>query len=238
VKAGGIKRYLLDEKKRRYKMRIFLSLIAIALFMTGCTTSTRSISQYQYGYNPSYQGEMSQLNFIKEVSSSKATGSTEPINISSGERVMVMQSGQLYPDASLLVNLEPNCNIIPMSGIPNKDSVPDITLLDAAKAGGVTKIIAYWGNIETSIKPKESKAVSWIPIAGYYVPDENQRMRVSVSAIVSDVSTGRWFNFTAHSSETEISHSNYTAYRKDGEHVEKLKAEAYGRLVQKLVKKK
>ncbi len=220
-------------------MQNFSILIIITIFVFGCTTSNRSISQYQHGYNTSYRGEISQLNFIKEISISKATGSNTPIYISEEERVMVMQSGQLHPDSSLLVHLDTECNAIPISGIPekNKDLVPNVTLLDAARAGGVTKIMAYWGNVETSIKPKHSKMVSWIPIAGYYVPDESQKMRVTISAIVSDVSSGRWFNFTAHSSETEISHSIYTARRKDSEQVEKLKAEAYENIVQQLTKK-
>ena len=215
-------------------MRIVLGLVASTLVIAGCSTSNRSISQYQYGYNFSYGGEMSQMNFIREISTSKATGSSTPISVSDGERVMVMQSGQLYPDASFLVHLTTKCDVIPMSGIPDKNQVTSPTLIDAAKAGGVTKIVAYWGNIETTIKPKDSKAISWIPIAGYYVPDEDQKMRVSISAIVSDVSSGRWFNFTAHSSETKISHSSYTARAKDSEQVEKLKAEAYERLIQKL----
>ncbi len=180
---------------------------------------------------------MSQMNFIREISSSKAAGSSTAIRISENERVMVMQSGQLYPDASFLVHLDPVCDVIPMSGIPDKNQAPTVTLIDAAKAGGITKIVAYWGNIETTIKPKDSKAISWIPIAGYYVPDENQKMRVSVSAIVSDVSSGRWFNFTAHSSETEISHSSFTSRTKDSEQVEKLKAEAYKHLILQLTGK-
>lgn len=215
-------------------MRTIPVLIAITLLIAGCTTSNRSISQYQYGYNFSYGGEMSQMNFIREISSSKTTGSSTPIHIVAGERVMVMQSGQLYPDASFLVHLNPKCDVIPMSGIPDKNRVQNTTLIDAAKAGGITKIVAYWGNIETTVKPKDSKAISWIPIAGYFVPDEDQKMRVSISAIVSDVSTGRWFNYTAHSSETKISHSGYTARAKDSEQVEKLKAEAYKNLITQL----
>lgn len=180
---------------------------------------------------------MSQMNFIREISSDKATGSSAPIHISRDDRVLVMQSGQLYPDASFLVHLDPKCSVIPMSGIPDKSPTTGTPLIDAAKAGGVAKIVAYWGNIETTHQPMDSKAISWIPIAGYYVPDENQKMRVSISAIVSDVSSGRWFNYTAHSSETEILHSSHTARAKDSEQVEKLKAEAYENLVQQLAGK-
>lgn len=205
---------------------IFLMCLFLA---NGCET-TRSISHYQYGYNPSYRGELSEVEFIKDISSGApagAAGVAAPIRIGAGERVIVLQSGQIRPDETLLAALTGKCAVIPMSGVPSEHSVGGPSLREAARAGGVSKIIAYWGSIETSIQPRGTKAISWVPIAGWYIPDESQRMRVSVSAIVSDVATGRWSDITAVSGETEISHSSMNSQSRDSRQVEQLKAEAY-----------
>jgi hypothetical protein len=66
---------------------------------------------------------------------------------------------------------------------------------------------------------------------------KDQKMRVTLSAIVSDVTSGRWFNYTVTSSETEVSRSHYNAKEKDTEQVEALKAEAYRLLMDELTGK-
>lgn len=73
------------------KKRIFGLLCAV--IMCGCSTANRSISQYRYGYNPSYQGEMSEAEFIKDISTGGISGSIGPVRIAKGEKVIVMQSG-------------------------------------------------------------------------------------------------------------------------------------------------
>ncbi len=214
-------------------MRTACLCVLCALLACGCQT-TRSISHYQYGYNPSYQGELSEVEFVKDVSTSAPIDADAPVRIAKGERVIVMQSGQIRPDASFLSCFDGRCDLVAMSGVPSRHAVGGPSLREAAKAGGIDKIVAYWGSIETSIQPKDTKAVSWVPIAGWYIPDESQKMRVSVSAIVSDVPSGRWSAVAAVSDETEVSHSMMTARTKDSQQVEKLKSQAYQRLVQKL----
>lgn len=61
-------------------------------------------------------------------------------------------------------------------------------------------------------------------------------MRVSVSAIVSDVATGRWSDITAVSGETVISHSSMNSQSRDSRQVEQLKAEAYLGLARQLTR--
>jgi hypothetical protein len=202
--------------------------------MCGCSTANRSISQYRYGYNPSYQGEMSEAEFVKDISAGGINGSAELVRIAKGEKVIVMQSGQIRPDAAMLGSLSGVCNVLPMSGIPAQHTLGNISLRDAAKAGGVSKIIAYWGNIETSTQPIGTQAISWVPVAGLFVPDTSQKMRVAVSAIIADTASGRWSDVTVVSKETEIIASSVNGCRKDSEQAELLKADAYQKLVQQL----
>ena len=79
--------------------------------MCGCSTANRSISQYRYGYNPSYQGEMSEAEFVKDISAGGINGSAELVRIAKGEKVIVMQSGQIRPDAAMLGSLSGVCNV-------------------------------------------------------------------------------------------------------------------------------
>lgn len=214
------------------KKSVFGLLCAVT--MCSCQSANRSISQYQYGYNPSYRGELSESEFIKDISAGSITGLTEPIRIAKGEKVIVMQSGQIRPDTAFLSGLSGACNVLPMSGVPAQYTSDNISLRDAARAGGVSKIIAYWGNIETSTQPIGTQAISWVPIAGLFIPDTSQKMRVALSAIVADTASGRWSDVTVVSRETEIVHSSVNGYRKDGEQVELLKADAYQKLAQQL----
>jgi hypothetical protein len=178
---------------------------------------------------------MSEIEFIKDVSTGDINDSPTSIHISLGEKIIVMQSGQIRPDEAFLSVLS-RYNVIPMSGIPSKHAVGGASLREAANAGGISKIIVYWGNIETSVQPMGTKAVSWIPIAGYYIPDQSQKMRISISAIISDVASGRWTAFTAVSSETTVSHSMMTSNAKDSQQVEQLKSEAYRRLAEQITR--
>lgn len=217
-------------------MRLTVPFILCVALVSGCVT-TRSISNYQYGYNTYYRGELSEVEFIKDISDPQAPRLSAPIQVAQGEKVIVIQSGQLRPDAAFLSLLAGKCSVVPMSGVPSLHSVGGPTLREAAKAGGVVKVIAYWGSIQTAIQPKGAKAISWVPVAGWYIPDESQKMRVSVSAIIGDVATGQWSDVTAVSSETETSHSSFNLQATDSRQVEELKADAYSRLLDQLVKK-
>ncbi len=217
----------------KQNMKTLCLSVFCALLAVGCQ-STRSISYYQQGYNPSYMGELSEVEFVKDISSGQPIGAADPVRILKGDRVIVMQSGQIRPDAPLLAGLVGHVELVPMSGMPSKHAVGGPSLRDAALSGGVTKILAHWGSIETSVTPKDTKIISWVPIVGWHIPDNSQKMRVSVSAIIADVSSGQWSSVTALSDETVISHSMMSARTKDSKQVAQLKAQAYLRLVESL----
>jgi hypothetical protein len=178
---------------------------------------------------------LSEVEFIKDVSGDEPAAAGAPVRLAEGERVIVLQSGQIRPDASLLAELEGRCEAVPMSGVPSQHAVGGRSLRQAAQAGRVAKIFAYWGSIETDVQPMGTKAVSWVPVAGWYIPDESQRMRVLVSGIVADVVSGRWADFHALSDETEISRSFMNSQWRDAQQVEELKKQAYKRIVQRLM---
>jgi hypothetical protein len=46
--------------------------------------------------------------------------------------------------------------------------------------------------LEASERDTAGKAVSWVPIAGWFVPDSSQRMRIRLRVVVLDVPTGQW----------------------------------------------
>lgn len=41
-----------------------------------------------------------------------------------------------------------------------------------------------------------NKVVSWVPILGALVPDENQRMRIRLKVALIDVKSGKWEMFS------------------------------------------
>ncbi|MCX6955432.1 MAG: aminopeptidase, partial [Verrucomicrobia bacterium] len=57
---------------------------------------------------------------------------------------------------------------------------------------GYDKIVCYWGVLESEHQDKVTKAVSWVPLAGYLVPDQRDSMRIRLKAVVMDVASGQW----------------------------------------------
>ncbi len=53
-------------------------------------------------------------------------------------------------------------------------------------------IIAYWGILESSERTTGGAAATWVPIAGLFIPDSSQRMRIRMRIVLVDVHTGRW----------------------------------------------
>ena len=80
-----------------------------------------------------------------------------------------------------------------------------------------------------------TKSVSWIPIAGNFVPDENQRMRINLHAVLLNVATGRWSAYTGKPAEDAVLSAQVLRGSSDQKQVAKLKAAAYASLVDELV---
>lgn len=56
--------------------------------------------------------------------------------------------------------------------------------------------MVYWGVLESARENLSTKVVSWVPILGALVPDENQRMRIRLKVALIAVKTGHWSMFS------------------------------------------
>ncbi|KRP35666.1 MAG: hypothetical protein ABS34_10505 [Opitutaceae bacterium BACL24 MAG-120322-bin51] len=232
---------------------IILITISVVIF-TGC--QTRSISDSGYRKDYSFRGELSELEVLgvsasKDVSESmiqEALMKVGTVNLSRSEKVVVVQSGSQFPDQGVVSEMEKYYQVIPLSGVPNRSNTlnrwdqsnqnkgEETTPLDlafrlaAAKANAKT-LIVFWGILESSREGYASKTVSWVPIVGSFVPDEDQQMRIRLKVAVIDVASGYWEMMTPEIYDDERSSMRLTRESQDQKQVELLKEKAYMRMV-------
>ena len=176
----------------------------VVLWLTGCA-STRSISDsgYRGGDRPrwGYKGELSEFDIVGEASRTNisnadiqsALNSGGGVRLQRGEPVLVIQSGAMAPDVDFLREFERYFPNAPFSGQPAQEKEGySARLRLAAAQGGYKHLVCYWGALESAQEDHATKSLSWVPIAGSFVPDESQNLRIRLKAIVLDVATGRW----------------------------------------------
>ncbi|MEM7790353.1 MAG: aminopeptidase [Verrucomicrobiota bacterium] len=225
-------------------------MLALTILLVGC--ETRSISDSGFDRDRKFRGELSELEVlgisasqrISEQDIQRALETKKKIEISRGDRLVLIQSGARFPDSAMVEQMEKFYRVIPLSGVPNRpaqypfsdtkpiDPVPmdKAFRLAAAKAGAKT-IVAYWGVLESSRKGYGSKAISWVPIAGSFIPDEDQEMRIRLKVAVIDVETGSWEMLTPHVYEDERTSARINRESSDQTQVEELKVQGYARAV-------
>lgn len=227
-----------------------LCLLTIVAF-TGC--QTRSISNSGYGRNYGFQGELNEL-AVLGIDSNK--GITENdiqyalkqegrIKLNRSDKIVLIQSGTQFPDDAFMKEVERYYDVIPLSGIPyrptsgvrygsvNKEKVPPLDKsirLAAAKAGAKT-VVVYWGILESSRKGYATKTVSWMPIVGSVIPDENQQMRIRLKAAVIDVGSGYWEMLFPEVYEDDQTSTKLNRKQSDQQQVQLLKQKGYKRLI-------
>jgi hypothetical protein len=104
-----------------------------------------------------------------------------------------------------------------------------------AAQGGYHYIFCYWGMLESAQEDKEGKVVSWIPIAGSFVPDQKEQMRIRLKGILVDVATGNWKMLTPEvHSDAQFSSRRFRA-EGDQKLVVALKARGYKSLMADLL---
>ena len=229
-------------------MKRFLLIAAlgscISILLTSCSTRSISDSGYRenYGYygrssdSVNYQGELSEWDVLGTGSTNVAVAKYEPVSLIKGERVLVIQSGAFFPDDQMIRDLEIYCNVAMFSGVPPKEKDPVLAerLRSAALNGGCSKLLVYWGVLESGRRDQATKSVSWVPVVGMFVPDSSQTMRIRVKAFVVDAASGRWSMFIADSFEDERLSAPLVRESSDQGQVARLKALAYRNLVKKL----
>jgi hypothetical protein len=194
------------------KQLIFAALAA-ALLLAGCSTS--SISNPGGDYNAFYQGELNEIDLIGPTSGSDVTGAeiaaalnnARPLSPNPATPVLLIQSGAILPDTEMAAALGAHFEVVPFSGVPPKQGEAyGQRLRMIAALGGYRQILCYWGALEAQRKDGITKALSWVPIVGAIVPDETQRMRIDLKAVLIDVESGRWRVYrTAPIEDTAIS---------------------------------
>ena len=229
------------------------ALVALAaLLLAGCTTRSISNSGYEaesapYGraHNPLYQGELTELDLLGAAPAVEATNANiaaalaaaEPPKLKRGDRVLLIQSGAMVPDAAMLAEADHYFDMAPFSGVPPADETNFARSLRLRAAqGGYRYIVCYWGVLESAREGGQAGPAGWVPVVSSFVPDQKQQMRIRLKAILVDVATGNWRMFTPEVYTDESFNSFWSRERKDQLLVNALKAKGYKSLVADLLK--
>jgi hypothetical protein len=228
----------------------YWSLLAL-LVLAGCTT--RSISDTGSDQSGLYHGELSEFDVVgvardQTVSEAQIQAalaeSQQRISLKAGSTLMLIQSGAMMPDQPMIDALGTNYTVIPFSGVPDLDPLRpygrsnddaaaapkrsySMALRLAAARTGAKAVITYWGVLESSRENTLTSTVSWVPVAGWVLPDESQNMRIRLKVIVMDVATGRWEMFQPDSFDESAYSSILSRSSSDQEQIARLKDLSY-----------
>jgi len=232
-------------------MKNMILMVALALCLAGCETRSISDSGYQHPYawgrtsSPLYKGELTELDILgaaprqeaTEANIAKALESAVAPSLKRGDKVILIQSGAPVPDNTMLEEIARYFAVAPFSGIPpdSKDGMAESLRLRAAQ-GGYRHIACYWGVLESAQEAKDGKALSWVPVVGYFVPDQKQQMRIRLKALVLDVATGGWKMLTPEVYSDYRYNSGWSREANDQKLVTDLKERGYKALVADLLK--
>jgi hypothetical protein len=211
-----------------------LALLALVAFACGCQ-ATRSISNPVRpwgGGNGTYQGELSDFDVVGVAAGSALTPDTKVV-LRPHARVLLVQSGALFPGERLVSALSEHFEIGIASGMPTA-GMGEHGLRDAAARGRFDAVVAYWGVLESSERDTAGKAASWVPIAGWFVPDSSQRMRIRLRIVVLDVSTGQWTTLLPKPIDDERASAIFGRESSDRDQVELLLSAAVPTVVEAL----
>lgn len=218
--------------------------LALTWLLTSCSTRSISDSEYRgdYGYygqrsGGAYQGELSEWDVLGSGSSIPAVNEYQPVRLTPRQRLLVIQSGALFPDEQMMEQLQEHFEVVMFSGIPrgDRDAAVAERLRSAALSGGCGKLLVYWGVLEAARHDQATRTVSWVPVVGMFVPDSSQEMRIRLRAFVVDASSGRWSMVTATTFQDARWSAAVARESSDQGQVSRLKSLAYHDLVSKLL---
>jgi hypothetical protein len=235
------------------------ALVAAAV-LAGCITRSISNSDFDNGPgryrngNPQYQGELSEFDVLgidrsKLVSNeeiSQTLGAHKPLAVKRGSSVMVIQSGAAFPDQPMLKAFGKYYAVGLFTGVPpvlNGTSPPNTAesysqaLRLAAARGGYETLIVYWGILESARENLATSSVSWVPVVGWLLPDERQRMRIRLKIAIVDVRSGQWEMFAPEPFDDSAISAMLSRKQADQQQVAVLKDLAYAAAAEDLVKR-
>ncbi len=155
-----------------------------------------------------------------------------------GSPLLVVQSGATAPDSIMLAAIEKSYRVFPFSGVTtdsHRDGRLGRDLRLAAARSGCTHILCYWGKLESIREDQVTKTVSWVPIVGSLIPDEQRSTRLRVRAVLIDVESGRSEAFTPPAAENSALSPGLLRDSSRDKQVYDLKTRAYTGLVAQLI---
>ena len=230
------------------KATVYSILFLLVLMAWGCAARSISNSGYPGDYstrNSEYRGELSEYDVLGVADSRamtddeirKALDDRKDLRIPKGSTLIVIQSGAMAPDGAMLDEISKYFKIVPLSGFPVKEKESESfarKLRSVAANGGCSHVLCYWGTLETAQEDKVTKAISWVPIAGSFVPDESQHMRINLRAALVDVASGRWTMIRPDPIDDSALSAKMNRVSSDQKQVELLKKKGYAVLASEL----
>lgn len=195
-----------------------------------------------------YRGELSEFDVLgitrTEIATDddieKALAAAKQIRLKPGASILLVQSGAIFPDAPMVNELSQHFRVVPFTGVPpvsRRATEGQLEQFDAggfsrslrlaAARGGCETILCYWGILESESAKLATKTVSWVPVASWFIPDENQHMSIRLKLALVDVRTGDW---TVLSPDAIVASKLSVSPRRavaDQKLVERLKQQAY-----------
>jgi len=202
-----------------------------------------------------YQGELNKFDvlvvdrtrLVTDEDIARALDGAKRVRLTPGSSILLIQSGAVFPDGPMVTELSKHFKVTPFSGVPPKHrTMSDMepaesvsyarSLRLAATRAGAESVVCYWGILESARRNMETKTVSWIPFAGWVVPDESQQMRIRVKLAVIDVRTGGWTMLSVEPPADKSWSTQFTRGSSDQKQVEALKRKAYEASVKELAR--
>ncbi len=235
---------------------ILIVVIGFALLAGACARSISNSGfpdRYSRPENPFYKGELPEIYVLgidpaKPVAEKDITAlldSGKKVSLKKGSALLLIQSGAPIPDAEMTQALGKYFPVGVYSGVPDQNWGEQSTDIEnrarfvrlAAAKGGYETIVCYWGILEASQKGLATKTVSWVPVVGWAVPDETQRMRIRLKVALVDVRSGAWSTFSPLPFDDTAVSGHYGREGSDQSQVLTLKSKAYAAAVEELVKR-
>ena len=193
-----------------------------------------------------YRGELNEFDVLgvernritSEEEIRQALDRPKSVPLKPGSSILLVQSGAMFPDGPMIAELRRRFEVTPFSGVPpacrtafdhepaEEFSYSKSLRLAAARAGAET-IICYWGMLESARRDLETKTISWVPLAGWLLPDESQHMRIRIKLALIDVRAGSWTVLCPEPFTDAAASTRFTRGRSDQNQVERLKRKAY-----------
>jgi hypothetical protein len=172
------------------RLALRITTLALASLIASCATRSISNPERPWGNgNTAYAGELSDFDVVGSGAADQPK--SDDLVLRPHMRVLLVQSGAAFPDERMITGLSKQFDVGAASGAPTP-TLREQGMRYAAARGGFDAVIAYWGVLETTEHMNAGATVSWVPIAGAFVPDWNQRMRIRLRVVILDVHSGRW----------------------------------------------